>query len=178
MVDTLRAITTRLSGLCFIAAILSLVALVTALLIEVVARYGLNAPTIWAYDVTRFLTGAVFVLAAAWCQRSDSNIRIDALVTRASPRLRAIVEALFLACLLLPALAVIAHASIMRAYSSMTTLEVDPVSPWGPRVWPFFLAMALGLVALWLQSVMSLIDAVLRAWHPPPREPNASHLSG
>jgi hypothetical protein len=38
--------------------------------------------------------------------------------------------------------------------------------------------MALGLVALWLQSVMSLIDAVLRAWRPPPREPNASHLSG
>lgn len=173
----LREITSQLSGLCFTAAILSLVALVTTLLIEVVARYGLNAPNIWGYDVTRFLTATTLILATAWCQRNDSNIRIDALMTRVSPGKRAILEALFLAVLQLPALAVIAYASVGRAYFSFITLEVDPISPWAPRVWPFYLAIALGLVALSLQSVTSLVDAILRAMHPPPRDDNASFLS-
>ena len=174
----LRKNTSQLSGLCFTAAILSLVGLVATLLIEVVARYGLNAPNIWGYDVTRFLTAATLILATAWCQRNDSNIRIDAMMTRVSPGKRAILEALFLAVLQLPALAVIAYASVGRAYSSFITLEVDPISPWAPRVWPFYLAIALGLVALSLQSVTSLVDAILRAMHPPPRDDNASFLSG
>ena len=163
-----RRIATALSGLCFLGSILSLIALVTALLYEVVARYGFNAPTIWSYDVGGFLTGTVFLMACAWCQRNDANIRIDALVARVSPRIRAIVEAIFLALLLLPAFAAIGYAALWRAYISIVTAEVDPVSAWGPRVWPFYCAVALALTALWLQCFVSLIDALGRAREAPP----------
>jgi TRAP-type mannitol/chloroaromatic compound transport system permease small subunit len=163
-----RWIAAALSQISVIGSIMSLVALVTALLYEVVARYGLNAPTIWAYDVAGFLTATTFLLACAWCERNDRNIRIDALVARVSPRVRAIIEAIFLAVLLLPALAAIDAAALSRAYKAFVTGEVDPVSPWGPRVWPFYFAVALALTALWLQCFVSMIDAVIRAREAPP----------
>jgi TRAP-type mannitol/chloroaromatic compound transport system permease small subunit len=167
-----RRIAAALSQICVIGSIMTLVALVTALLYEVVARYGLNAPTIWAYDVASFLTATTFLLACAWCERNDRNIRIDALVARVSPRVRAIIEATFLAVLLLPALAAIDAAALSRAYKAFVTGEVDAVSPWGPRVWPFYCAVALALTALWLQCFVSMIDAVTRAREAPPLPPS------
>lgn len=144
-------------------AICSVVALAIALIIEVVARYGMNAPTLWAFDVSRFLTAVSFLLAAAWCQHTDANIRVDVFATRIGKKRRAILESCFLAFLLLPAVAAISYASLQRAISSFATGELDPISPWGPRVWPFFAVVALALIALCLQCAMSLVDSILRA---------------
>jgi len=130
---------------------------------EVLARYALNAPTLWAHDVSRFLTATTFLLAAAWCQYTNSNIRVDVFAAHMSNRRRASVEAVYLAVLLLPALTVICHASVVRAVSAFTTGEVDPVSPWAPRVWPFYAALALALISLWIQCAMSLVDSILSA---------------
>jgi TRAP-type mannitol/chloroaromatic compound transport system permease small subunit len=163
----IRRVADVLSGLCLVGSILSLVGLVTVLLYEVVARYGFNAPTIWSYDVASFLTGTVLMLACGWCQRNDGNIRVDALVARMSPRLRARIEAIVFTALILPALGAIDIAALSRAYNSFISGEVDAISPWGPRVWPFYCAIALGLSALWLQCLVTLIDLIVRALKAP-----------
>jgi len=161
--NKLRSAVAWLSGLCLAGAVCSVVALAIALMIEVVARYGMNAPTLWAHDVSRFLTALSFLLAAAWCQHSNANIRVDVFAARIGKKRQAILESCFLAFLLLPALAAISHASLRRAISSFSTGEVDPVSPWGPRVWPFFAVVAFALIALWLQCAMTLVDSIMRA---------------
>lgn len=169
MTLTPRTAVSALSSLCFVGAVISLAGLLLSLIYEVVARYAFNAPTIWSYDMAGFLTGTLFILACARCQRDNENIRIDAFVQRMSGRSRGIAEAIFIAFLLVPTLSIITYASLRRAYFAVVTREVDGISPWGPVVWPFFCAVALALVALWLQSIVSLIDAIR---HRPPSTPD------
>jgi TRAP-type C4-dicarboxylate transport system permease small subunit len=157
-----------LSAICFAGAVISLAGLLISLIYEVIARYFFNAPTIWSYDMGGFLTGTLFVLACAKCQGKNENIRIDAFVQRTPVRTRAITEALFIAFLLLPTLGIMTYTALQRAYTAVVTGEVDGISPWGPVVWPFYCAVALALVALWLQCTVSLYDAVRQQRPAPP----------
>jgi len=160
LIDRVREFIAKLSWCCFVGSMACLVALVATMLWEVVGRYGLNAPTIWGYDVTRFLTGATFLLGCAWCQRERSHIRIDFLVARVRPERRGLLEAVFLIALLAPALLVMSLAGVQRGWSALVTGEVDTVSPWAPRVWPFYCTAALSLMVLLLQCLSSLSDCV------------------
>ncbi|PJC85600.1 TRAP transporter small permease [Vibrio sp. HA2012] len=44
---------------------------------EVFARYILDAPTIWAYDVSLFLFGYISALGGAYAQQKGSHINVD-----------------------------------------------------------------------------------------------------
>ena len=51
--------------------------LVVAVAYEVIARYLFNAPTVWSYDVTYMLYGALFMLGAAYALHKGAHIRTD-----------------------------------------------------------------------------------------------------
>src|SRR5262245_62232505 len=53
------------------------VPLVLAVSYEVFARYLFNAPTIWAFDVTYMLYGAIFMLGSAFALHKGAHIRTD-----------------------------------------------------------------------------------------------------
>ena len=44
---------------------------------EVLARKLFNAPTMWAYDMSRFLYGALFMLGAGYALSKGVHIRAD-----------------------------------------------------------------------------------------------------
>ena len=60
-------------GIGVLAALL-LVPLVLATTWEVVSRYALHAPTIWAYEIGYTLTGAHFLLALAYTLRQGDIV--------------------------------------------------------------------------------------------------------
>jgi hypothetical protein len=51
----------------------------------------------------------------------------------------------------------VSDAGIRRSISAFQTNEVELVSAWSPIVWPFFVALALGMVALCLQSIVETV---------------------
>ena len=51
--------------------------LILAMTYEVVARYFFTAPTVWAYDISRMVYGAMFVLGAAYALSKGVHIRSD-----------------------------------------------------------------------------------------------------
>ena len=53
------------------------VPLVVAVAYEVFARYLFNAPTIWSFDLTYMLYGALFMLGAAYALHKGAHIRTD-----------------------------------------------------------------------------------------------------
>ena len=129
-------------------------ALVLCTVYEVVARYVFHAPTIWAFDITFMLHGSLFMLTGAYALQKGSHIRIDVLSTRLPDRVQHAVNLLAYAGLFLPAIGVVAHATIRRSYSAFVTGEHELVSAWGPTIWPFFSTLALGLVLLWIQALV------------------------
>ena len=48
-----------------------------AMVYEVVARYAFVAPTMWAYDISRMLYGALFMLGAGYALSKGVHIRAD-----------------------------------------------------------------------------------------------------
>jgi TRAP-type mannitol/chloroaromatic compound transport system permease small subunit len=133
-----------------IAGIL-LVALIGTTLYEVISRYVFNAPTIWAFDVAYLINGALFLLAAAYTLKVDGHVTIDVFSARLPGRIQRLVRLLFYVLLFLPAVGIIALAATERSWDAYVTDE-RVLSAWRPLIWPFYLSIAIGLIAIWLQA--------------------------
>ncbi len=59
---------------------------------EVVARYLFNRPTIWAWDINVMISTLVIIFAGGYALLHGSHVKVDVLVTRLSPRQRAILD--------------------------------------------------------------------------------------
>jgi TRAP-type mannitol/chloroaromatic compound transport system, small permease component len=141
-------------------AMVFLLLLVAATIYEVVARYVFNMPTLWAFDVTYMLNGAIFALGGAYTLRHRGHVRIDVLSARLPPVANtAITVAVYLG-LLAPALGFMVYGTATRAYEAFLTGEVENASAWGPRVWPFFSVLLLGMICLLLQVLLEAARSV------------------
>lgn len=130
---------------------LSVAVLIIAMVYEVVARYFFEAPTVWAYDIAYMCSGALFLLGVAHVLKEDAHIRIDILRNKMPPRVAGVIQGIIYLCLLAPFFAVLAWIAIDKTMLAWVRNEVETVSPWAPHMWPFYLSIAVGLIALTLQ---------------------------
>ena len=63
-----------------------------AMVYEVIARYAFIAPTMWAYDMSRFLYGALFMLGAGYALSKGVHIRADFLYRNFKVKTQGIVD--------------------------------------------------------------------------------------
>jgi TRAP-type mannitol/chloroaromatic compound transport system permease small subunit len=147
----LARIIERLSEVCGAAAAVAALGLIVVTMIEVLSRYVLRSPTLWAYDVAYMLNGAAFILACALALHKNQHVSVDILSQFFGERLRRIIEVVVFATLVLPALGLICYSAWTQAWKAWVTGEIEQVSPWQPKIWPFQLVLATGLTALWLQ---------------------------
>ncbi len=132
-------------------------ALIFVSMYEVVARYVFNAPTLWAFDLTFMIHGALFAMTGAYGLQKNVHVRIDVLSMHFPKPVQDAANVLSYVFLFIPAVWFVSDASIRRSISAFQTNEVELVSAWSPIVWPFFVALALGMVALCLQSFVETI---------------------
>jgi len=132
-------------------------ALIFVSVYEVVARYVFNAPTLWAFDLTFMIHGALFILIGGYGLQKNAHVRIDVLSTRLPKPVQHAANILTYVFLVIPAVWIVTDAAIRRSISAYQTGEVELVSAWSPIIWPFFVALALGMAALCLQSIVETI---------------------
>src|SRR5262245_36338397 len=87
------------------------VPLVLAVTYEVIARYFLHAPTIWVYDVTYMLYGAIFMLGSAYALHLGAHIRTDFFFESWSTRTKGIIDSVAYLALFFPTLLVFLYVS-------------------------------------------------------------------
>jgi len=58
------------------------------LIMEIVLRYGFNAPTLWAHETTIFLCAINFVFGGLYCAAKDRHIRVVLIYDAVGPRAR------------------------------------------------------------------------------------------
>ena len=131
-------------------------ALVGVCVIEVFARYVLNSPTIWAFDLTFMAHGSLFVTTGAYALQKQAHVKIDILSNKFPVKVQSGLNLVAYLFIFLPAVLLLTHATIKRTWSAYLTDEVELVSAWGPLVWPFFLILSIGLLALVLQIVAEI----------------------
>ncbi len=126
---------------------------------EVLMRYGFNAPTIWAFELTTFLYGIHFMLSFGYAHKHDGHVAIDIFESRLPPRPRTILRTVVNLAIFMPTVGLLAVWSIIYATSSWKMGELASTS-WAPAIYPYKALMAFGFVLFFLQGVSKLIQDI------------------
>jgi len=139
------------------------VPLVAAVSFEVFARYLFNAPTIWAFDVTYMLYGAIFMLGSAFALHKGAHIRTDFFYQEWSVKTRGWVDSVSYVGLFFPALLVFFWVSANEAWYAFSIHETSEQTPWRPILWPFKAVVPPATLLLLVQGVSETIKSVYAA---------------
>lgn len=136
------------------------VPLMFGMVYEVVARYAFTAPTVWAYDISRMLYGALFVLGAGYALARGVHIRSDFLYRKWSVQIQGKVDtALYLTCYF-PAMIVFLWVSSKWAWSAVSQGERGMDTAWMPLLGPVKSCLPVGVAFLIIQGVSELLKSV------------------
>jgi TRAP-type mannitol/chloroaromatic compound transport system permease small subunit len=128
---------------------------------EIVARYAFRAPTMWAYDVSRMLYGALFMLGAGYALSRGLHIRADFIYRTLSVRTQGRIDfALYVLCYF-PGLLVLLWASTDFAWAAIERGERGMDTAWMPMLGPIKSALPIGVALLLFQGV----SEVLKSWY-------------
>ncbi len=129
---------------------------------EALARFILNLPTFWAYELSYMITGAHFALGMALVTRRNAHIRIDFIYARLPPHIRDLFDFLVLFCTVTPVVAWIAWGWVDYAAAAYRLGERSGESGWNPLIWPVRFAVAAGVVLFALQLFAETIKTGAR----------------
>ena len=130
---------------------------------EVVSRYVFQAPTVWSFDLTYMLYGAVFMLGAAYALHRGAHIRTDFFFERWSVRTRGMIDSVAYLTLFFPALLVLLLVSWGEGWYAFTIGEVSEQTPWRPLLWPFKMVVPAACLLLLVQGISETIKSVYAA---------------
>ncbi|UCH24044.1 MAG: TRAP transporter small permease subunit [Deltaproteobacteria bacterium] len=129
------------------------------LLMEVIRRYLLNSPTVWANELSQMLFGAYVVLSGGHILASGGHVNVDILFSRLSRKTQAKLD-IFTSSLFFIFIAMMAYYGGSLAWESLTTFERSQ-SAWNPPVYPIKLMIPLGAGLLLLQGIAKLVRDIL-----------------
>jgi TRAP-type mannitol/chloroaromatic compound transport system permease small subunit len=178
VLNAFLALVDRVSKILVSIVMALLSVLVAAMLYEVVSRRVFDAPTLWAFDVSYMINGIIFLGAAGYTLMRNEHIRIDVFSQRLPVSVQHAINFAIYACLFLPAMAIICHSAVSDAYHAFVTGEVERVSPWAPLIWPYYSAVALGLLVLFLQSIAQTIRHAIGIRRQTPLGPADPDIEG
>ncbi len=136
-----------------------IVVLVSVMIFEVIMRRFLNAPTLWAFDVSYMLNGCIFIGASSYALLNNGHVRVTFISQNFSEKTRRLIDAAFFLFLFLPAIGFLANAAVSQAVSTFLDGTTERVSPWAPVIWPFYAGLAAGVCGLWLQALSETLKA-------------------
>ena len=139
------------------------VPLMLAMIYEVVARSLFRAPTIWAYDVSRMLYGAFFMLGAAYALAKGVHIRADFLYRRFDVRVQGWIDTVLYLTLYFPALIVFLIVAYDYAFLAWLRGQRGMDTAWMPLLGPIKTALPVGIALLLMQGVSELLKSYYAA---------------
>ncbi|MCB1807893.1 MAG: TRAP transporter small permease subunit [Candidatus Competibacteraceae bacterium] len=142
-----------------------IVPLFLAMVYEVIARKFFLAPTLWAYDMSRFLYGALFMLGAGYALSRGVHIRADFIYRNWSARTQGIVDATLYILFYFPGLLTFLFMSTDFAYMAWFRGERGMDTAWMPYMGPIKTVLPVGVILLLIQGVSELLKSLYAARH-------------
>lgn len=136
-----------------------LVMVITAIVVyDVLARAVFGQPTAWAFDLTKHVYGAYFMLLGGYALRHKAHVTVDIVKDALSQRWRDLLEIVGYLLFFFPFLAVTIQYAWRFAERSWSSGETT----WGVAqlpVYPVKIALVVGLLLLGLQGVFEFLRA-------------------
>ncbi|MEE2718044.1 MAG: TRAP transporter small permease subunit [SAR324 cluster bacterium] len=130
---------------------------------EVIARYAFVAPTMWAYDISRMLAGALFMLGAGYALSKGVHIRADFIYRNWSEKTQGSVDLFLYVFFYFPGLTVFLWMATDYAYLSWFRGERGMDTAWMPMMGPIKTCLPVGVVLLLVQGVSESLKSYYAA---------------
>jgi TRAP-type mannitol/chloroaromatic compound transport system permease small subunit len=137
--------------------------LMFAMVYEIIARYYFIAPTIWAFDVSRMVYGAHFMLGAAYALSKGVHIRSDFLYRDWSVKAQARTDAFLYLVFYFPSLLLFLWISSDYAWTALQRGERGMDTAWMPYLGPVRSCIPIGVLFLLIQGVSELLKCLYAA---------------
>jgi TRAP-type mannitol/chloroaromatic compound transport system permease small subunit len=129
------------------------------LLMEVIRRYLLNSPTVWANELSQMLFGAYVVLCGGHILVSGGHVNVDIVYSRLSRKTQAKLD-IITSFLFFAFCGMMVFYGGSLAWESLSTFEHSQ-SAWNPPIYPVKLTIPLGAGLLLLQGIAKLMRDIL-----------------
>ena len=136
-----------------------LMPLIFAMTYEVLARKLFLAPTIWAYDISRFLYGALFMLGAGYALSRGVHIRADFLYRNFKTKTQGLIDFWLYLLFYFPGLMVFLYMTIGFVGESIQRGERGMDTTWMPYMWPIKTCLLIGIIFLLVQGISELLKS-------------------
>ena len=133
--------------------------LILSMTYEVIMRKFFLAPTIWAYDISRFLYGALFMLGAGYALSKGVHIRADFLYRNFKIKNQGLVDFWLYILFYFPGLLVFLYMTIGYVGESIQRGERGMDTSWMPYMWPIKSCLLIGIIFLLIQGVSELLKS-------------------
>ena len=133
--------------------------LILAMVYEVFARKLFTAPTMWAYDMSRFLYGALFMLGAGYALSKGVHIRADFLYRNFKVKTQGLVDFWLYLFFYFPGLSFFLYMTTGFVIESIQRGEKGMDTAWMPYMWPIKSCLWFGIVFLLIQGVSEFLKS-------------------
>ena len=137
--------------------------LILGMVYEVFARKLFLSPTVWAYDMSRFLYGALFMLGAGYALSKGVHIRADFLYRNFKVKTQGTVDFWLYLLFYFPGLLVFLYMTIGFVQESIMRGEKGMDTTWMPYMWPIKTCLLLGIIFLLIQGVSEILKSFYAA---------------
>jgi TRAP-type mannitol/chloroaromatic compound transport system permease small subunit len=145
---------------------------------EVFARYVLNKPNAWAFDVQIMMYGTLFMMAGAYTLSKNGHVRGDILYGFFKPRTQAFFDLVLYLVFFLPGVVALAWAGYFYAGDSWAIREHSSITADGPPLYPFKTVIPIAGALLLLQGLVEILRCIvcLRDGEWPSREQDVEEV--
>jgi len=123
---------------------------------EVFARYFLDSPTIWAYDVSLFMFGYIAALGGAYAQQQRGHINVDILFNKMSPKIKSLFN-LITFSLGIFFLLIMVDQSLLKLEEALE-FDYRRQSEWAPPMYHFWVMMIIASGLFIVQLVRDMMS--------------------
>lgn len=138
----------------------SILALTLVVCYEVLARYLFGAPTMWAFDTSYMLYGALFMMAGAYTLSRNAHVRGDFLYRTWSPRRQAWMDLVLYLIFFFPGILALVIAGTIEADRSWM-LDERTNSPATAPLYPFKTLIPVVGVLMLLQGLVEFVRCII-----------------
>ena len=139
------------------------VPLMFAMVYEVFARKLFLAPTMWAYDMSRFFYGALFMLGAGYALSRGVHIRADFLYRNFKVKNQGLIDFWLYLLFYFPGLLFFFYMTTGFVIESIQRGERGMDTAWMPFLWPIKACLWFGILFLLIQGISELFKSYY-AW--------------
>jgi TRAP-type mannitol/chloroaromatic compound transport system permease small subunit len=137
--------------------------LMLAMVYEVLARKLFLAPTMWAYDMSRFFYGALFMLGAGYALSRGVHIRADFLYRNFKVKTQGLIDFWLYLLFYFPGLLFFFYMTTGFVIESIQRGEKGMDTAWMPYMWPIKACLWFGILFLLIQGISELFKSYYAA---------------